>query len=122
MQNLPDQHARHAEVVGVLAGAGGLAGRVDHRDGFADNGEVSHQSLVLRERAASCFGLHGDYLATLRNPFCSATIAASDGLIHLVVSRTAAQVAAQRAANFCFGRLGILRQQCFTVMMNPGVQ
>ena len=40
MQNLADQHARSAEVVCVLAGAGGLARSIDHRDRFADNGKV----------------------------------------------------------------------------------
>ncbi len=40
MQNLADQHAGDAEVVGVLAGAGGLFGGVDHGGGFADDGEV----------------------------------------------------------------------------------
>ena len=42
MQNLPDQHAGQAEVVGVLAGACSLLGRVDHRRGLADNGEIIH--------------------------------------------------------------------------------
>src|SRR5207244_4450096 len=39
MQNLADEHAGKAEVVGVLACAGGLARGVNHGDGFADDGE-----------------------------------------------------------------------------------
>ena len=42
MQNLTDQHARHAEIVGVLARPGGLRGSVDHRGRLADNGETTH--------------------------------------------------------------------------------
>ena len=56
MQDLPDQHARDTEVVGVFARAGGFARRVDHRDGIADNGKVSRVSgrwslpLVLKSQ------------------------------------------------------------------------
>ena len=45
VQNLAHQHAGQAEVVSVLAGAGGFAGGVDHRDGFADNGKVRHKKI-----------------------------------------------------------------------------
>ena len=43
MQDSPHQHAGHGEVVGIFAGAGGLAGGVHHGDGFSDNGEVRHK-------------------------------------------------------------------------------
>ncbi len=42
MQNLADQHPRHAEVVSVLTCAGRLAGGVNHRDRFSDNRKVTH--------------------------------------------------------------------------------
>src|SRR5208282_2669296 len=42
MQNFPDQHAGHAEVVSIFAGAGGLFRRVDHRGGLSDDGKISH--------------------------------------------------------------------------------
>ena len=42
MQYLADQHARNAKIVGILAGAGGLLGRVDHGGGLADDGEGGH--------------------------------------------------------------------------------
>jgi len=53
MQNLADQHAGQAEVVGVLARAGGFPGRVDHRGGLADNGEIAHPVIpsILSFRA-----------------------------------------------------------------------
>ena len=44
---LPIEHAGQAEVVGVLAGAGGLAGGVDHGGGFADDGEVVGRSSLV---------------------------------------------------------------------------
>ena len=47
MQDLTNQHARQAEIVRVFAGTSGLAGRVHHGDGFADNREFSHWSLVV---------------------------------------------------------------------------
>ena len=37
VQNLADEHAGKREVVGVLAGACGFAGGIDHRDAFADD-------------------------------------------------------------------------------------
>ena len=40
MQNLAEHHTANAQVVGVLAGAGGLLGRVDHGGRLADDGEV----------------------------------------------------------------------------------
>ena len=43
MQNLADQHSGNGKVVGVLARAGGLAGGVNHGDGFADDGELTHK-------------------------------------------------------------------------------
>ena len=46
MQNLPYQHARHAEIVGIFAGSSGLSCRIDHGYGFADYGEVSHFSVM----------------------------------------------------------------------------
>ena len=48
MQNLANQHAGHAEIVGVLAGAGGLFRRVDHGGGLADDGEVATHFSVPR--------------------------------------------------------------------------
>jgi hypothetical protein len=46
MQDLPDQHAGHAEIVGVFARPSGLSCRIDHGYGFADYGEVSHFSII----------------------------------------------------------------------------
>lgn len=43
MQDLADQHAGEFEVVRVFAGAGGLAGGVNHCDRFADDGKVAHK-------------------------------------------------------------------------------
>ena len=37
MQDSADEHTGQAQVVGVLAGAGGLAGGVDHGGGFSDD-------------------------------------------------------------------------------------
>ncbi len=46
MQNLADQHPGEAEVVGVLACAGGLAGGVHHGDRFADYRKISHKISI----------------------------------------------------------------------------
>ena len=42
VQDLADQHAGELEVVGILAGAAGLGGGVDHGDGVADDGVIAH--------------------------------------------------------------------------------
>ena len=56
MENAAYQHAGNGEIVGIFALAGGLARRVDQRDGLADYGEVGHFAAAI--------------------PFCSAVIAA----------------------------------------------
>ena len=40
MENFPDQHARSAEIVGILTRARGFLGRVNHRGRLADDGKV----------------------------------------------------------------------------------
>ena len=42
MQNLADQHARQAQVIGVLAEPGGLARGIHHGDRLADYGKLAH--------------------------------------------------------------------------------
>src|SRR5262249_5456036 len=42
VQNLADQHAGQREIVCVFARAGGLASGVNHGNGAADDGEISH--------------------------------------------------------------------------------
>ena len=54
MQDLPDQHAGKRQVIGVLAGTCGLGGGIDHGNGFADDGKITHLHAI---------------------PFCSASIA-----------------------------------------------
>src|SRR5579872_6689915 len=46
MQNFAGQHPRDGEVVGVLAGTGGLTSRIDHGDRFTDDGELTHMSIA----------------------------------------------------------------------------
>src|SRR3954470_22104033 len=48
VQDLAHQHARHAEVVGVLAVAGDLLGRIDHRHRLPDDGEVVAHAPLFR--------------------------------------------------------------------------
>ena len=47
MQNLPNQHPGHAEIVGIFAATGGFFRRIDHGGGLADNAEVTHRGLVI---------------------------------------------------------------------------
>jgi hypothetical protein len=42
MENLADQHPRKAEVVRVLARAGGFARGIHHGDRFPDYRKISH--------------------------------------------------------------------------------
>ena len=119
MQNLADQHAGHAEVVGVFARAGGLFRRVDHRGGLADDGEplFIHEdrlcdkcfvapseasNLLLPLLPLSLRSGHAFPLRRNRRP---------DRRIHLVVARAAAKIAAQGGANVFFRRIGIFREQ-----------
>ena len=97
MQDLAHQHSGKAEVVGVLAGAGGLAGGIHHGDRFADNGESVIAHFVPTN---SCF-----------IPFCSASIAARTAWYICVypVQRHRLLLSASRIS--CFAGLGIVGQQ-----------
>ena len=137
VQDLPDEHAGKREVVGVFAGAAGFAGSVNHGDGLADNGEVSHWSCgtgaspVRSSVARQCLcavptGL-GRFHTTqgLRpglNYFAAPRLVSClllglnrrfDCFIHLAVAGTAAEIAAKGFANVCFGRIRICGEQMF---------
>src|SRR5450631_1669168 len=55
MQNLSVEHAGEGEVVGIFARAGGFPSGVNHRDGFADDGEDVSRSSV-NSQISSCSG------------------------------------------------------------------
>src|SRR5437879_9688333 len=74
MQSLADEHSRQAEIVGVLARAGGFASGVNHGDGFADDGEVVWHGSWRRPPAGCLAGVTPAYRAaeTAALPLCSA--------------------------------------------------
>src|SRR5215831_3805431 len=80
MQNLANQHAGQAEVVGIFACACGLLGRVDHRSRYANDGKVvAHSGFAIleREKQIPRFARNDSIYSLLdwRKPCLSATIA-----------------------------------------------
>src|SRR5439155_15762218 len=113
MQNLADEHGGKAEVVGVLACAGGLARGVNHGDGFADDGEVVWHWFVAPASGRLSGGRHAR-LSGRRDGGATSLLRLNcsfDCLIHLAVSGAAAQISAESVANFVFRRFWILDQQ-----------
>jgi hypothetical protein len=49
VKDLADKHAGHAEVVSVLARAGGLSRGVDERDRFSNNRKFRHREFLICE-------------------------------------------------------------------------
>src|SRR5437879_9076767 len=113
MQGLADEHSMQAEVVGVLARAGGFASGVNHGDGFADDGKVAWHWFVTPASGRLSGGRHAR-LSGRRDGGATSLLRLNcsfDCLIHLAVSGAAAQISAESAANFVFRRLRILGQQ-----------
>src|SRR5579863_229619 len=122
MQNLSDQHSRHAEVVSVLAAPGGFFRGIDHGGGLADNGEVRHFNLLsFRAKRGTCFlPVAANHLAAM--PCFSAAIA--DLIAAYIwlypVQRHRLLLKAMRTSVSDGSRFSASSD--FTVMMNPGVQ
>src|SRR5438034_9106751 len=113
MQSLADEHSRKAEIVGVLARAGGFASGVNHGDGFADDGEVVWHWFVAPASGRLSGGRHAR-LSGRRDGGATSLLRLNcsfDCLIHLAVSGAAAQISGESVANFVFRRLWILGQQ-----------
>ena len=112
MKNLADQHARKTEIVRILASPSRLLRRINHRGRLADDGKiVAHPDFVIPSAARN---LRSACRATSLSDSQSFTFRLNrrpDGLIHLVVASTPAQIAAQRRTDVSLRRIGILRQQ-----------
>ena len=62
MQNLADQHSRHAEIVGVLsAWPVVFSRRIHQRDRLSDDGELAHR--VIRRRQTFSLRIDRSFIA-----------------------------------------------------------
>src|SRR5207244_5348857 len=119
VQDFPNQHAGDAEIVGVLARTGGLAGGVHHRDGFADYAEVRHFLLVHRragrerrgKRTRRFLAFSAVKLIGCRRSLLLRFYSRLDCFVHLTVTSTSAQITAKRISNLLLAGVRIHTQE-----------
>src|SRR3954447_16792014 len=138
MQNLANHHARDSEIIGVLSGARGLLGCVNHGGTLADYGEFLAHAIRLTAkrlsfRAKHCGGGYSErseespapvsrtHFATAGRFRSAAITARMASYIWLYpVHRQRLLLSASRISGSVGS--GFSTNNDFTVIMNPGVQ
>src|SRR5258708_22988497 len=134
MKNLAYHNAGQAEVVGVLARVGGLARRIDHGGGLANDGEVTHSSRVIpnsivtrlhlsfRAKRGICFLPVEQHYFAAAIPCFSAVIAARIASYIWLYPVQRHRLLLRAARTSASDGSGFSASSDFTVITKPGVQ